>query len=100
MHCPGLAEVKGDDPADRLEGKATITSGSRLWRSEVLRRLNHCLQACKKPRTSRHRSPGEQRRRKRKRSVIFLERTIKMAIVNQTNTETVSKATLHHRGNL
>ena len=48
------------------------------------------LPAGTKPRTSHHRSPGGERRKKRKRWTIFLERDI----VNQTNTETVSKVTL------
>ena len=32
---------KVNDPADRLVGKATITRGLHLWRSEVLRSLRH-----------------------------------------------------------
>ena len=34
--------VKGIDRADRLAGKATLTSGLHLGRSEVLRSLRHC----------------------------------------------------------
>ena len=42
MYCPGGKE---NDWADRLAGKATITSGLRLKRSEVLRILRHYLRA-------------------------------------------------------
>ena len=45
-----------------------------------------------KPRTSHDRSPGGERRGKRERSTIFLERTRETH--RQTNTGTVSKATL------
>ena len=37
VYCPGHAGVKGNDRADRLAGKATITSGLLLGSSEVLR---------------------------------------------------------------
>ena len=40
VYCPGHAGVKG---ADRQAGKATLTSGLLLGRSEVLKRLRHCL---------------------------------------------------------
>ena len=42
---PGPAGVKGNDWADRLVGKATITGGLCLRRSGVLRSLRHYLQA-------------------------------------------------------
>ena len=45
VYCPGHAEVNGNDRADRLAGKATLTSGLRLGRSEVLRCLRHYLRA-------------------------------------------------------
>ena len=45
MYCPGHAGVKGNDPADRLAGKATLTGGLRLGRSEVLRSLRHYMWA-------------------------------------------------------
>ena len=38
---PGHAPVKGSDRADRLAGKATLTNGLLLRRSEVLRSLRH-----------------------------------------------------------
>jgi len=46
VYCPGHAGVKGNDRADRLAGKATITSYlRRLGRSEVLRSLRNYLRA-------------------------------------------------------
>ena len=51
------------------------------------------LHVGKKPRASHHRSPLGGRRRKRKCSTIFLKRRSK-ATINQTNTATVSRATL------
>ena len=41
VYCPGHVGVKGNDRADRLAGKATLTSGLFLGRSEVLRSLRH-----------------------------------------------------------
>ena len=43
--CIVHAGVKGNGRADRLTGKATLTSGLRLRRSEVLRSLRHYLRA-------------------------------------------------------
>ena len=74
VYCLGHAGVTRNDRADRLAGKATITSGLFLGRSEVLRSLRHYLRGTK-PRTSHHRSPGGERRGKRKRWTIYLERT-------------------------
>ena len=37
VYCHGHAGVKGNDRADRLAGKATLTSGLLLGRSEVLK---------------------------------------------------------------
>ena len=45
VYCPGHARVKGNDRADRLAGKATLTSGLLLGRSEVLRSLRHYMRA-------------------------------------------------------
>ena len=42
-NSPGHAGVKGNDQADRLMGKATLTSSLLLGRSEVLRSLRHYL---------------------------------------------------------
>ena len=76
VYCPGHAWVKGNDRADRLAGKATITCGLRLRRSEVLRRWDITCRH-KAIRTSHYRSPGGERRRTRKRSTLFLKRTWK-----------------------
>ena len=43
VNCPGDAGLKENDRADKLEGKATLTSGLLLGRSEVLRSLRHYL---------------------------------------------------------
>ena len=45
VYCPGHAGVKGNDRTDRLVGKATLTSGLLLGRSEVLSSLRHYLRA-------------------------------------------------------
>ena len=45
VYCPGHAGVNGNDRADRPAGKATLTSGSFLGRTEVLRSLRHYLRA-------------------------------------------------------
>ena len=45
VYCPGHAGVKGNDRADRLAGKATVTGGLRPGRSKVLRSLRHYLRA-------------------------------------------------------
>ena len=45
LYCPGHAGVKRNDRADRLAGKATLTSGLLLGTSEVLRNLKHYLRA-------------------------------------------------------
>ena len=45
VYCPGHAGVKGNDRADRLAGKATLTSGLLVGRTEVLRSLRHYLRA-------------------------------------------------------
>ena len=75
VYCPGHTGVKGNDRAERLAGKAAITSDLCLGRPEVLRSLR--LHVGAQPRTSHRRSPIAERRGKRKRSLIFLERTRK-----------------------
>ena len=62
MYCPWYTGVKGNKRADRLEGKATITNGVRLGRSDVLRSLRHYLRA-----------QSQGRHTIWKRSMIFLE---------------------------
>ena len=41
VYCPGHARVKGNDRADRLAGKVTLTGVLLLGRSEVVRSLRH-----------------------------------------------------------
>ena len=90
--CPGHAGVKGNDRADRLAGKATITSGLLLGRSEVLRSLRHYLRALSQGHRTigRLEERGVERGSARRSSLKGRER----AIVNQTNVGTVSKAML------
>ena len=74
MYCPGHSGVEGNDRADRLAGHSNphkwLASGKILSVEKL-----EILPAGTKPRTSHHRSPGEERRGKRKRQTIFLERT-------------------------
>ena len=65
VYCPGHAGVKGNDRADRLAGKATLTNGLPLRRSEMLKL--ETLPVGTEPRTSHHRSPEGEGRGKRKR---------------------------------
>ena len=91
-YCPGHAGVKGNDRADRLSGKATITSGLLLGRSEVLRSLKHylCAQSQGHHTIDRLEERSVERESARRSSLKGRER----AIVNQTNIGTVSTATL------
>ena len=88
----GHAGVKGNDRADRLAGKTTLTKGLLLGRSEVLRSLRHYLRAQSQGHHTidRQEERGVERRSARWSSLKGRER----AIVNQTNIGTVSKATL------
>ena len=45
VYCPGHVGVKGNDRADRLTGKAALTNGLRLGRSEVVRSSRYYLPA-------------------------------------------------------
>ena len=81
------AGVKGNDRADRLAGKATITNGLLLGRSEVLRSLR---QSQGHHTIDRLEERGVERESARRSSLKGRER----AIVNQTNIGTVSKAML------
>ena len=92
VYCPGHAGVKGNDRADRLAGKATLTSGSLLERFEVLRSLRHYLRAQSQGHHTidRLEERGVERGSTRRSSLIGRER----AIVNQANIGTVSKVTL------
>ena len=95
VYCPGHAGVKGNDRAKRLAGKATLTSGSLLGRSEVLRSLRHYLRAKSQGHhtTDRLEERGFERGSARRSSLKGRER----AVFNQTNTGTVSKAILGKR---
>ena len=92
VYCPGHAGVKGNDRADRLAGKATLTSGLCLGRSEALRSLKHYLRAQSQAHHAINHleETGVERGSARQSSLKGQER----AIVNQTNIRTVSKATL------
>ena len=92
LYCPGLAGVKGNDRADRLAGKATLTSGLLLGRSEVLRSLRHYLRAQSQGHhiIDRLGERGVERGSARRSSLKGRER----ATVSQTNIGTVSKASL------
>ena len=84
--------MKGNDRADRLAGKATLTSGLLLGRSEVLRSFRHY------PRAQSHGHHTMDRLEERgvergSASRSFLKGRERV-IVNQTNIGTVSKATL------
>ena len=59
VYWSGHAGLKGNDRADKLAGKTTITSGLLLGSSEVLRSLRHYMRGTK-PRAS-HMSFSERR---------------------------------------
>ena len=90
--CPGHAGVKGNDRADRLAGQATLASGLLLGRFEVLRSLRHYLRAQSQGHLTvdRLEERGVERGSAGRSPMKGRERVI----VNQTNTETVSKETL------
>ena len=81
------------DRADRLAGKATITGGLRLGRSEVLRSLRHCLREQSQGHYTidRLEERGVERGNAQQSS---LRGRRERAIVNETKIVTVSKATL------
>ena len=94
MCCPKHAWNKENDRADRLVGKATITGGFRLGRSDVLRSLRHYLQAQSQGHHTidRLEERGVDRGSARRSSLKEGQRVI----ISQTkrNTGTVSKATM------
>ena len=92
VYCLGHAGVKGNNRADRLAGKVTITSGLLLGRYEVLRSLRHYLRVQSQGHhtTDRLEERGVERGSARRSSLKGRER----AIINQTNIGTVSKAAL------
>ena len=89
-NCSGHAGVKGNDRADRMSGKATLTSGLLLGRPEVLRSLRHYMRAQIQGHIDQLEERGVERGSARRSSLTGRER----AIVSQTNTGIVSKATL------
>ena len=93
--CSGSAGIKGNDRADKLTGKTTIKSGLSLRRSELLRSLRHYPQAQSQGyhTIDRKQERGVERGSARRASLKRPER----AIVGQTSTGTVSKATLGKR---
>ena len=92
VYCPGHSGMKGNDRSDRLAGKATLTSSLLLGRSATLRSLRHYMRVQSQGyHTIDHlEERGVERGSARRSSLKGRER----AIVNQTNTGTVSKATL------
>ena len=86
---------RANDRTNRLEGKATLTSGLFLGRAELLRSLSHYLRAQSQGHHAidRLEERGEERGSARRSSLKGRER----AIVSQTNIGTVSKATLGKR---
>ena len=92
MYCPGHAGVKGNDRADTMADKATITSGLLLGRSELLRSLRDSLWAQSQGHhtVDRLEERGVERGSARRSSLKRRER----AIANQTNIGTVSEVTL------
>ena len=92
VYCPGHAGVKGNDRANRLAGKATLTIGLLLGRFEVLRSLKPYMRAQSQGHhTIDHlEERGVERGSARRSSLKGRERVI----VNQTNIGIVSKARL------
>ena len=91
MHTFENSRVKGNDKANRLAGKPTITSGLRLGRSEMLRSLRHYLQAQSQYHHNiDHLEERDVKRGSARRSSL---KGREKAIVNQTNIGTVLKAT-------
>ena len=91
-YCSGHAAVKGNNQAHRLVEKATLTSGLLLERSEVLGSLRHCQQA----QSQGHHTIDHQEERgiERESTRQSFLKGWERAIVNQTNNESISKATL------
>ena len=92
VYFTGHAVVKENDRADKLAGKATLISALLSRRCQVLRSLRHYLRAQSRGHKTfdRLEMRGVERGSARRSSLKGRER----AIVNQTNIESVSKATL------
>ena len=86
-----MPERKGNDGSDRLASKASITSGLRLEKSEMLRNLRHYPQAQSR---GHHTIDCLEERSLKRGSARHSSKELEMVIVDQTNIETVSKATL------
>ena len=87
--------MKGNDRADRLAGKATLSSGLLRGRSQVLKSLRHYLRAQSQGHHTVYRMEG---------TGIHIGSDIRSflkgrerAIVNETSVGTVLKATLGKR---
>ena len=92
VYCPGHAGVSGNERADRLASTAHSTSGLQLGRAEVLRGLKNFLNM---DRLEHHNIDRLKERRVNKG--ICRHSTLQgreRAMFNQTNTGTVSRATL------
>ena len=92
MCHPGPAAVRGNDWADRLVGKAAITSGLCLERFAVLKNLRHYIQA----QSQGHHTIDclEERSIERGSNWHWPLKWWGRAIVKQSNTGTVSETTL------
>ena len=92
VYCPGHAGVKGNDWADTLVDKATLTNDLLLRRSEVLRSLRYYLQV----QSHGHHTIDhlEERGMERGSARQSLLKGWERAIANQTNTGSASLRTL------
>ena len=82
VYCPRHAGMKGNDRAE-TSGQSdphNWLASRKIWSVEELERPS----AGTKPRASHHRSPGGERRGKKKRWTIFLERTRGPSSVRRT----------------
>ena len=90
LHFCALTPMLKSDRVDRLAGKATITNGLRLERSEVLKRMRHYLWAQSQGHHYLLEERGMERGSARRSSLKGWER----ATINPTNIVTISKAML------
>ena len=92
VYCPGHIAVKGNDPANTLVGKTTLTSGLLLRRSGKLRSLRHYLRAQSQGHHTIDRLEERSVERESARRSSFKGR--ERVSANQTNIQTILKATL------
>ena len=90
IYCPGYTRVIGNERADRLASTADITSGLQLGRAEVLRGLRNFLNMDRPEHHSIDRPKERGVESGRHSTLQGRERSV----FNQTNTGTVSRATL------